>query len=56
VIDLHLARQAERGFFDRFRAGLARPEILLSWRDERALAKRYLSIEQCRLGERLQLD
>ncbi|MNF32892.1 Sensor histidine kinase YpdA [compost metagenome] len=41
---------------DLFRASLAKPGSLVAWRDELALARRYLSIEQYRLGERLQLD
>ena len=41
---------------DLFRASLATPGSLVAWRDELALGRRYLSIEQYRLGERLQLD
>ncbi len=50
------AEQAVLDLSDLFRASLARPGSLVSWREELALAKRYLSIEQYRLGERLQLD
>jgi len=41
---------------DLFRASLAKPGSLVAWRDELALARRYLSIEQYRLGARLELD
>ena len=41
---------------DLFRASLAKPGSLVAWRDELALARRYLSIEQYRLGTRLELD
>jgi two-component system sensor histidine kinase AlgZ len=41
---------------DLFRASLARPGTLVTWREELELAKRYLSIEHYRLGERLQLQ
>lgn len=50
------AEQAVLDLSDLFRASLARPGNLVTWRDEMELAKRYLSIEQYRLGERLQLD
>ena len=50
------AEQAVLDLSDLFRASLAKPGSLVTWRDEVALAKRYLSIEQYRLGERLQLD
>ncbi|MBD8492301.1 sensor histidine kinase [Pseudomonas syringae] len=50
------AEQAVLDLSDLFRASLARPGTLVSWREELELAKRYLSIEQYRLGERLQLD
>lgn len=50
------AEQAVLDLSDLFRASLARPGNLVMWRDELELAKRYLSIEQYRLGERLQLD
>ncbi|WP_409448829.1 sensor histidine kinase, partial [Acinetobacter baumannii] len=38
------------------RASLARPGTLVAWRDELELSRRYLSIEQYRLGDRLQMD
>ncbi|MFJ4144460.1 sensor histidine kinase [Pseudomonas sp. NPDC089734] len=50
------AEQAVLDLSDLFRASLARSESLVTWKEELALAKRYLSIEQYRLGERLQLD
>lgn len=50
------AEQAVLDLSDLFRASLARPGSLVTWGEELALAKRYLSIEQYRLGERLQLD
>ncbi|WP_460046148.1 sensor histidine kinase [Pseudomonas sp. S2_H01] len=50
------AEQAVLDLSDLFRASLGKPGSLTTWRDELALAKRYLSIEQYRLGERLQLD
>ncbi|WP_213878319.1 sensor histidine kinase [Pseudomonas sp. dw_358] len=56
VIDPLKAEQAVLDLSDLFRASLSRPGNLVSWRDEVELAKRYLSIEQYRLGERLQLD
>jgi len=50
------AEQAVLDLSDLFRASLAKPGSLVTWGDEVELAKRYLSIEQYRLGERLQLD
>ncbi len=50
------AEQAVLDLSDLFRASLARPGSLVTWGEELELAKRYLSIEQYRLGERLQLD
>lgn len=50
------AEQAVLDLSDLFRASLARPGTLVTWREELDLARRYLSIEQYRLGERLQLD
>ncbi len=50
------AEQAVLDLSDLFRASLAKPGSLVTWSEELALAKRYLSIEQYRLGERLQLD
>ncbi|WP_407313482.1 sensor histidine kinase [Pseudomonas sp. nanlin1] len=55
VIDPVKAEQAVLDLSDLFRASLARPGHLVTWKDELELAKRYLSIEQYRLGERLQL-
>lgn len=56
VSDPVKAEQAVLDLSDLFRASLARPGTLVPWRDELALARRYLSIEQYRLGERLQLE
>jgi len=56
VSDPVKAEQAVLNLSDLFRASLAQPNSLVMWRDEVELAKRYLSIEQYRLGERLQLD
>ncbi|WP_144403212.1 MULTISPECIES: sensor histidine kinase [unclassified Pseudomonas] len=50
------AEQAVLDLSDLFRASLARPGTLVTWGEELELARRYLSIEQYRLGERLQLD
>ncbi|WNW12786.1 sensor histidine kinase [Pseudomonas sp. DTU_2021_1001937_2_SI_NGA_ILE_001] len=50
------AEQAVLDLSDLFRASLARPGTLVTWREELDLARRYLSIEQYRLGERLQLE
>ena len=49
------AEQAVLDLSDLFRASLAKPGSLITWREELELAKRYLSIEQYRLGKRLQL-
>ena len=56
AIDPDKAEQAVLDLSDLFRASLARPGSLVAWRDELALAQRYLSIERYRLGERLRLD
>ena len=56
VLDPHKAEQAVLDLSDLFRASLARPGSLVSWREELALARRYLSIEQYRLGDRLTLE
>ncbi|MEK1906641.1 MAG: sensor histidine kinase [Pseudomonas sp.] len=56
VVDPQKAEMAVLDLSDLFRASLAKPGTLVPWREELALAKRYLSIEQYRLGERLQLD
>ena len=50
------AEQAILDLSDLFRASLATPGALVRWRDELELAKRYLAIEQYRLGERLQVN
>jgi two-component system sensor histidine kinase AlgZ len=54
--DPHKAEQAVLDLSDLFRASLGKPGSLTTWREELELAKRYLSIEQYRLGQRLQLD
>jgi two-component system sensor histidine kinase AlgZ len=54
--DPNKAEQAVLDLSDLFRASLGKPGSLTTWREELELAKRYLSIEQYRLGERLQLD
>ncbi|CAD5375823.1 Autolysin sensor kinase [Pseudomonas sp. OF001] len=56
AVDADKAEQAVLDLSDLFRASLAKPGSLVAWRDELALARRYLSIEQYRLGPRLQLD
>ena len=56
VIDPIKAEQAVLDLSDLFRASLAKPGTLVPWSEELELARRYLSIEQYRLGERLQLD
>ncbi|MDM8348664.1 sensor histidine kinase [Pseudomonas sp. sp1636] len=56
VVDPFKAEQAVLDLSDLFRASLARPGSLVPWSEELALAKRYLSIEHYRLGERLQLQ
>lgn len=50
------AEQAVLDLSDLFRASLARPDTLVAWRDELALARRYIAIEQYRCGERLRMD
>ena len=49
------AEHAVLDLSDLFRASLAKPNSLSTWHDELALAKQYLSIEQYRLGKRLQI-
>lgn len=49
------AEQAVLDLADLFRASLASPGALVLWREELALARRYLSIEGCRFGERLRV-
>lgn len=50
------AERAVLDLSDLLRASLAKPGSLVLWKEEVELAKRYLSIEQYRLGKRLQLD
>jgi len=50
------AEQAVLDLSDLFRASLVASGALTTWAQELALSKGYLSIEQYRLGERLQLD
>tara|TARA_A100001518_G_C1219032_1_gene62532 strand:- start:653 stop:1864 length:1212 start_codon:yes stop_codon:yes gene_type:complete len=50
------AEQAVLDLSDLFRASLARPGTLVAWSEELELSRRYLSIEQFRLGDRLQMD
>jgi len=54
--DPHKAEQAVLDLSDLFRASLARPDVLVPWQEELELARRYLSIEQYRLGDRLRLE
>ncbi|WPC05364.1 sensor histidine kinase [Pseudomonas benzenivorans] len=56
AVDPYKAEQAVLDLSDLFRASLAKPGSLVPWSEELALAKRYLSIEHYRLGERLQLQ
>ncbi|MDH1263993.1 sensor histidine kinase [Pseudomonas sp. GD03944] len=56
VVDPYKAEQAVLDLSDLFRASLAKPGSLVPWSEELELAKRYLSIEHYRLGERLQLQ
>ncbi len=49
------AEHAVLDLSDLFRASLAKPNALSTWRDELALAKQYISIEQYRLGKRLDM-
>jgi len=55
-LDPGKAEQAVLNLSDLFRASLAKPGTLISWGEELELARRYLSIEQFRLGDRLQMD
>ena len=50
------AESAIEDLSDLFRARIADARATVSLRDEIALAKRYLSIEALRLGERLRID
>ena len=56
AIDPVKAEQAVLDLSDLFRASLAKPGNLVAWSDELELARRYLSIEHYRLGDRLQLE
>lgn len=56
AVDPYKAEQAVLDLSDLFRASLAKPGSLVPWGEELELAKRYLSIEHYRLGERLQLQ
>ncbi|SDN46480.1 sensor histidine kinase [Pseudomonas jinjuensis] len=55
-IDPAKAELAVLDLSDLFRASLAKPGTLISWGEELELARRYLSMEQFRLGERLQVE
>ncbi len=56
VIDPFKAEQAVLDLSDLFRASLAQPGTLVSWDTELGLGRRYLSIEQYRMGDRLQVE
>lgn len=56
AVDPYKAEQAVLDLSDLFRASLAKPGVLVPWCEELELARRYLSIEKYRLGERLQLE
>ncbi|WP_277961956.1 sensor histidine kinase [Pseudomonas sp. RIT-To-2] len=56
AVDAVRAEQAVLDLSDLFRASLGKAGTLVTWGEELALSKRYLRIEQYRLGERLQLD
>jgi two-component system sensor histidine kinase AlgZ len=56
VSDPAKAEQAVLDLADLFRASLARPGSLVSWREELLLTRRYLAIEQYRFGTRLQVE
>ena len=56
AVDPPKAEQAVLDLSDLFRASLAKPGVLVPWREELELAQSYLSIEKYRLGERLQLE
>lgn len=55
-VDPQKAEQSVMDLSDLFRASLAKPGVLVAWKEELALATRYLAIEQNRLGDRLQLE
>lgn len=50
------AEQAVLDLSDLFRASLACPGSLVTWREERVLTERYLAIEQYRFGSRLRVE
>lgn len=54
--DAQKAEQLVLDLSDLFRASLSQPYSLVSWREELGLARRYLSIEQYRCGDRLQVE
>lgn len=56
VIDPVKAEQAVLDLSDLFRASLSRPGTLVPWCEELELSRRYLSIEQYRLGDRLKVE
>lgn len=56
ALDPAKAEQAVLDLSSLFRASLGTPGNVVTWGQELALARRYLSIEQYRLGERLQLE
>ena len=56
ISDPAKGEQAVLDLSDLFRASLARPGNLVTWGEELELSRRYLSIEQYRLGDRLQVD
>lgn len=55
AVDADKAEQAVLDLSDLFRASLAKPGTLVRWAEELDLCRRYLSIEQYRLGDRLQM-
>lgn len=54
--DADKAEQLVLDLSDLFRASLAQPYSLVSWQEETGLARRYLSIEQYRCGDRLKVE
>lgn len=56
VIDPFKAEQAILDLSDLFRASLAQPGTLVSWEAELGLGRRYMSIEQYRMGDRLEVE
>lgn len=55
ALDPEQAEQALLDLSDLFRAALSHPDSLSTWQQEVQLAKQYLSIEQYRLADRLQV-